>query len=146
MISKRKQEYSRLYWIKNKQRLSEKNKEYRHLNKEKVQDGQRRWAKANPDKRKIHKQKWNSLNKNKTKFYSANRRARVLESNLGGKFKKEVRQFYLDCPEGMEVDHIIPLDGKEVKGLHVPWNLQYLDPVSNKKKGNKYGTDIKINS
>lgn len=146
MISERKKDYNRQYWAKNKDRLSSYNKEYRTSNKEKVKDCRDRWLRANPEKRKNHKKKWNSLNKNKTRFYSANRRARVLESNLGGKFKKEVRDFYLNCPEGMEVDHIIPLDAKDVKGLHVPWNLQYLPPLLNKKKGNKYGTDIEINS
>ena len=51
---------------------------------------------------------------------------------------KAIQQFYYNCPEGYEVDHIVPLNGENVSGLHVLSNLQYLTKVDNIKKGNTW--------
>ena len=48
--------------------------------------------------------------------------------------KKALQEFYLNCPEGYEVDHIIPVSKG---GLHCLSNLQYLTISENRKKSNK---------
>lgn len=49
-----------------------------------------------------------------------------------------IKEFYRNCPEGMQVDHIIPLNGTNVSGLHVLENLQYLSKTDNLIKSNKH--------
>jgi len=48
-----------------------------------------------------------------------------------------IEHIYQECPKGMTVDHIVPLLGTNVCGLHVEYNLQYLTPEENSKKGNR---------
>lgn len=52
--------------------------------------------------------------------------------------REAIREFYKNRPEGFHVDHIVPIHGKGVCGLHVLDNLQYLPAIDNLKKGNKY--------
>ena len=42
---------------------------------------------------------------------------------------------------GLEVDHIIPLQGKSVCGLHIAANLQLLTRSENRHKGNRVPAD-----
>lgn len=51
----------------------------------------------------------------------------------------EVQGLYDFCKifKGFEVDHIIPLNGKNVSGLHVLANLQVLPVSENRKKNNR---------
>ena len=51
---------------------------------------------------------------------------------------KKIMEIYVNRPEGYHVDHIIPLRGKLVSGLHVESNLQYLPALENMKKHNKF--------
>jgi len=52
--------------------------------------------------------------------------------------KNKIKLFYFNRPNGYEVDHIIPLCGKNVSGLHTFNNLQYLTSEENRSKNNKF--------
>jgi len=52
--------------------------------------------------------------------------------------KQAITEFYRNRPNNCHVDHIIPLNGKNVCGLHILENLQYLTVEQNLKKNNKY--------
>lgn len=52
---------------------------------------------------------------------------------------KAIRSFYLEASRrGLEVDHVIPLKGELVSGLHVETNLQLLTAEENSKKRNSF--------
>lgn len=50
----------------------------------------------------------------------------------------KIKDFYANRPNGMVIDHIIPLNGLLVSGLHCEANLQYLCPKENSSKGNNF--------
>lgn len=60
---------------------------------------------------------------------------RIRERTFGD--KKAITEFYRNTPEGYEVDHIVPLNGKNISGLHTRSNLQYLTIHDNRVKSNK---------
>lgn len=57
--------------------------------------------------------------------------------NLSKENQIKILDLYDARPPGHHVDHIIPLRGKIVSGLHVHWNMQYLLAKENMKKSNK---------
>ncbi len=66
-----------------------------------------------------------------------NRRIRKLQACPPWVNQAVIQEIYDNCPEGMTVDHIMPLRNPILCGLHVPWNLQYLSRIENSIKNNK---------
>lgn len=129
-------QYAREYHIK-----------WRAKNKEYVNEKSREWSLKNKGKRKEIRRKYAQNNRHKLNATAAKRRflkelatpkwtTKEMLDRIEGVYlaAQELKKF-AGCL--LEVDHIIPLQGKEVCGLHVFWNLQLLTPEENVKKGNK---------
>ena len=71
---------------------------------------------------------------------SARKRAKRLqrEISLDEAGRKAIAEIYANCPDDWHVDHIAPLLGKTISGLHLPENLQYLPEWVNHMKGNRW--------
>ena len=90
-----------------------------------------------------------SLNKSKFSAKVAYRRALLIKATpvwLSEEHKKDIQDFYWLAKdlksvsgEDYHVDHIEPLQGKDICGLHVPWNLQVILAKDNLAKSNKRG-------
>jgi 5-methylcytosine-specific restriction endonuclease McrA len=59
------------------------------------------------------------------------KKLRVLDPSAN---KDKIREIYLNCPAGFEVDHIVPLSRG---GKHHEDNLQYLTIEENRRKNNR---------
>lgn len=75
---------------------------------------------------------------NCTKLIKAEEHVYLRERTPPWSEREEIATFYSKCPSGYHVDHIIPLRGELVSGLHVISNLQYLTAQENISKNNSF--------
>jgi hypothetical protein len=163
-IAKSKQ---REYYLKNKERLLEQNKAWIEANIESVRAARKlRFSKLLDEVREAYnakariryhqKKEWNanrkrvykSATKHLTNASASKRRAALLQRIPI--WQTEFDELKIKCiysvaamlskvnNEPWTVDHIIPLQGKIVSGLHVPSNLQLMRARENEAKRNKY--------
>lgn len=148
------------YNEKNRDKRSAYAKQYRKDNPEKVKELGKAWAKQNPEKIKAYGQKavkaWlernpeypsNFYKANKERYIAASARRRAAQESatpswLTAVDKAMIQEMY-DVSEARyiqtgikhHVDHIVPINGKNVAGMHVPWNLQVITAHENLSKG-----------
>ena len=130
----------------------EKNKQWKTNNKEKAAVYDKAWQEKNKDKKSKNYKNWQVNNRAKVNSYNSLRRALELKATpswLTNEQKSQLDSIYWLArlqqeltDEQYHVDHIVPLRGKTVCGLHVPWNLQVMSAKENMTKGNKLNVSI----
>lgn len=114
---------SSAWYAVNKERHKAMRDAWREKNQARIKAGNDVWRRANLARMSAHARSYTIRKERATPAWAD--RAAIL-------------QFYLARPDGMEVDHVVPLHGKSVSGLHVLENLQYLRSSENRKKTNQH--------
>jgi hypothetical protein len=141
--------YIKEWQARNKDRCLETNRAWKQRNKEHCQAYFKEWAKSNPEVfAASHVKATESYRKRNTAAYSAyaaKRRALELKAtpnwaNLAAIEIEYKLSAWCSSVMGQQyhVDHIIPLKGKNVCGLHVESNLQVIPARVNQSKHNKF--------
>jgi hypothetical protein len=140
-------EYYKKYYLENKNKLCEYQKLYYKENKNKVSEYKRQYKEENKDALSVYNKQYREENKDKILYLKSKRRAKKLQATpnwLTVEHLKSIERFYsiskeMELISGVKyhVDHIVPLQGDIVCGLHVPWNLQVIEASENLSKNNK---------
>ena len=139
------QEKKRQKWLKvyhnNRDVINERSKQYHKTNRKSQNLYKKSWLDLNPTQKEKARQRiknWRLRNRQKVLFYGSLYRARKKRACPKWANLEKIKQIYLNCPIGYHVDHITPLTNKNVCGLHIEGNLQYLTAIENQKKSNKF--------
>lgn len=140
--------YHKAYYEANKARIAGVKRAYRAANKEKVLAAKRAAYYATRDARLAQKREYRQANKGKVNFLATMRKKVVKQRTptwLSDFDRLKIKCYYSvaamltrNNDEPWHVDHVLPLQGEHVSGLHVPSNLQFLRGVDNIRKKNKF--------
>lgn len=135
----------RLYYQKNKEKFKEWQKIWALQNPEKLAESRKTWIKENPEKNKLSKERYRKTHLGKIASKTARYEARKIHASPSWANNFFIEEVYLLAAlrtkiSGFpwQVDHIIPLQGKQVCGLHVENNLQVIPAIENQKKNNSF--------
>ena len=128
------------WYLNNRERVLKMVSDLQQTEKGRLQKNARNKKHAKTEKGKASIAKYQSSVKGRKvrNATDAKRRSAKLQRTPAWADLKAIKQFYLNCPEGYHVDHIVPLQGVNVSGFHVLNNLQYLTKSENSSKGNRY--------
>lgn len=135
---KARRDYMRRYRAENLEKCRERTRRWRTENREAVLERRRQNYAENPEFYREIKRRWDQSNPEKVLAYNAKRRAEKLRATPKWADLETIKLFYECCPKGCEVDHIVPLRGDTVCGLHVENNLQWLPAKLNRAKSNNW--------
>ena len=135
-------------YLSNRDEVLERTKAYGKANRHITRKASKNYYDRNREASIQRKMDWCKQNPDKAAASAANYRAKKKQATplwLTGAHREEILRFYEHSKEcGMltgddyHVDHIVPLAGENVCGLHVPWNLQVLPSDINIAKSNRY--------
>lgn len=139
--------YGKNYYESNKDAITERTQSYYETNKNKIADRHKIYQEINKVVLNVYYKNYREVYKDKRAALQSKRRAIKLNASPNWLTRQDLEQiaelyeiakaFKLYTGQEYHVDHIVPLQGENVCGLHVPWNLQVIPAKENLSKSNK---------